>query len=76
MSPDGAGMERLLTRHQLALQLGVSANTVDRMAARGELRVHRIGKAPRYRWSEVLTDTEEPSLSSACAVNRALRKVL
>ncbi|MDE2440873.1 MAG: helix-turn-helix domain-containing protein [Betaproteobacteria bacterium] len=63
-------MDRLLTRQELAERLGVSAQTVDRMAARGDIRVHRVGKAPRFLWSEILQDTAEQPVSMAQALRR------
>ena len=68
-------MEHLLTRRELAERLGVSIDTVDRETARGKFRVHRIGKAPKYLWSEILEDTREVSMSDAQAINAALRRV-
>ncbi len=63
--------ERMLSRRELAERLGVSMDTVDRMVARRELRVHRVGKAPRFLWSEIVQDTAEQPVSMAAALRRA-----
>lgn len=62
----------MLTRRELAARLRVSVMTVDRMMANGSIRVHRIGRDPRFLWSEVVKDTEETLPS----VSQALRRVL
>lgn len=63
-------MERMLTRRELAERLGVSVDTVDRETAKGVFRVHRIGKAPKYLWSEIVQDTAEQPVSLAQALRR------
>lgn len=62
--------ERMLSPRELAAQLHVSLATVNRMVARGELRVHRVGKAPRFLWSEIVEDTAEEPVSMARAIRR------
>lgn len=52
----------MLTRQEVAARLRVTPKTVDRMTLRGELRVHRVGRFPRYLWREVLEDTAEPTV--------------
>lgn len=64
-------METMLTRTELAERLRVTVRTVERMTARGEIRVHRVGRDPRYLWSEVVQDTEERPVS----LTQALRRV-
>lgn len=49
----------MLTVKEVAALLRCHPKTVERMTARGELRVHRLGRAPRYLWSEVVADTRE-----------------
>ena len=51
--------ESMLTRTEVAARLRIDPSTVDRMTARGELRTHRVGRFPRYLWSEILADTEQ-----------------
>lgn len=70
-----AQVERLLSRQELAQALGVSPDTVKRETARGKLRVHRIGRLVRYRYSEALADTAEAPMTGPAAVARALRQV-
>ncbi len=68
----GDSTERMLSRTQAAERLAVSPFTLDRMAARGEVRVHRVGRYPRYLWSELVEDTRE----QLPEVERELRRVL
>lgn len=67
-------MERMLTRTELAEQLGVTTRSVDRMVARGQIRVHRVGHDPRFLWSEILEDTKETPVSLSAALSRAGRR--
>lgn len=55
-------MERLLTRRELAAQMGVHPNTVDRLRKRG-MPCRMIGSSPRFKPSEVerWLDTYSPS---------------
>ena len=68
-------VEKMLSRKEAAQRLGVSPFTLDRMAARGEVRVHRVGRYPRYLWAELVEDTREESMSDERAVTKALRSV-
>lgn len=68
-------MEPMLTRQELAARLHVSVDTVDRETAKGTWRVHRVGRSPRYVWSEIVADTAEASMTDGAAVARALRSV-
>lgn len=61
---------RLLSRQEAAQALGVSIDTLDRLTARGEVRVHRVGRAPKYLWTELLKDTEAQPLSVTSALRR------
>lgn len=62
---------RQMSRQEAAQALGVSIDTLDRLTARGEIRVHRVGRAPKYLWEELLKDTETQPLT----VTQALRRV-
>lgn len=53
----------MLTRNEVAALLQVAPGTVDRMTKRGEIRVHRAGRCPRYVWAEVLADTTPVSIN-------------
>jgi len=68
--PDAAyGDDRLLTREEVAAQLGVSLRTVARLADTDELPRVRIGRAVRFRGRDVasivasgaLHDDERPA---------------
>jgi excisionase family DNA binding protein len=48
-------IEPLLGRREVAALLGVSVRTVNRLAARGDLEVLRIGRAARFRADDVRT---------------------
>jgi excisionase family DNA binding protein len=63
-------MERMLTRRELAERLSVTVRTVERMMARGDLRIHRVGADARFLWSEVIEDTREKPVSLAQALRR------
>jgi len=67
--------EPMLTRKEAAARLKVAVLTLDRMTARGEVRVHRVGRCPRYLWSELVEDTREESMVDEQAVQKALRRV-
>lgn len=47
-------IEPLLRRRDVAELLGVSVRTVNRLAARGELGVVRIGRGARFQSDDVL----------------------
>jgi len=65
----GYGEDRLLTREEVAAQLGVSLRTVARLADTDELPRVRIGRAVRFRERDVagivasgaLHDDERPA---------------
>ena len=60
--------DELLTRMELAARLKASPKTIDRMTRRGELRVHRVGRSPRYDWAEVLADTAQATVQEKVRV--------
>lgn len=67
--------EPYLTPRELAALLKVSVDTVRRLQLRGTIRVHRVGRWPRYLYSEVRQDTAEVSLVDQRSVDRALYRV-
>jgi|CXWL01.1.fsa_nt_gi excisionase family DNA binding protein len=67
--------EELLTRMELAARLKVAPKTIDRMTRRGELRVHRVGRAPRYAWAEVLADTAQATVQEKVRVALLPRRI-
>jgi excisionase family DNA binding protein len=50
---DDPHIQPLLTKRGVALYLGVSERTVDRLVAAGELRAYRIGGHRRFRLFEL-----------------------
>jgi excisionase family DNA binding protein len=64
-----AGVEDFIDKLEVSRRLGTRPRTVDAWMRRGLLPYYKLGKAVRFKWSEV-----EVHLSHQCRVCRELTK--
>jgi excisionase family DNA binding protein len=61
MAPALPDQERFLTKHEVAVRLGIRPRTVGVWAQQRRLPAYRVGRYLRFKWNEV-----EQFLASTC----------